>query len=183
MKTDIWMPIYIGDYIKDTMGLSAEQHGCYLLILMDMWTHDGWIPSNPEYLSRIARVSEERWRTHIRVALHHFFREDESVITHDRLLSELNQSKARRIKAQENGRKGGRPRTQKEPTGLPIANPTLNPERTSSPSPSHTKNSLKMKKLQIDLQPSVNGDDKVNDYLNTLPNWHYWTVRKEPWEE
>ena len=36
-KTDIWMPLYIGDILADTSHLDAERFGCYMLWLMHYW--------------------------------------------------------------------------------------------------------------------------------------------------
>lgn len=32
------MPIYVGDYLRDTIGLSHAQHGAYLLSIFKYWS-------------------------------------------------------------------------------------------------------------------------------------------------
>lgn len=36
-----WMPMYWGDYLRDTKHLSLEEHGAYLLLIAHYWTHGG----------------------------------------------------------------------------------------------------------------------------------------------
>lgn len=70
MKTP-WMPLYVGDYIADTRGLSALEHGAYLLLIMEYW-QTGRLPDDEVRLARIACVTDKEWRA-IRSTLLKFF--------------------------------------------------------------------------------------------------------------
>jgi uncharacterized protein YdaU (DUF1376 family) len=59
-KNDIWMPLYIGDYLAATPHLSAEESGAYLHLLMHQWKN-GSLPADSEALRRIARVEKDAW--------------------------------------------------------------------------------------------------------------------------
>lgn len=92
-KADIWMPLYIGDYLADTAHLSTEEHGAYLLLLMQAWMSDGLLPDDDARLMRICRVSADRWKEsgpYIR----QFFVKTKHGLRHKRIDVELAKSEA-----------------------------------------------------------------------------------------
>jgi len=89
-KTDIWMPLYIGDYLADTARLTTEQHGAYLLLLMDYW-RNGKLPDNDQILAQITKLTPDAW-SNARAMLSQFFCIENGFWIHHRVEQELKNS-------------------------------------------------------------------------------------------
>jgi len=71
-KSDTWMPLYIGDYLADTMALNAQEHGAYLLLIMHYW-RTGPLPDDDRALAAIARVERKAWVSDVGPVVREFF--------------------------------------------------------------------------------------------------------------
>lgn len=91
-RHDTWMPLYVGEYLADTMELNAEQHGAYLLMLMHAWKSDGKLPADPARLCQIARMSPQQW-SRSEPLLREFFNCGPDAWTHKRVVNELGKAK------------------------------------------------------------------------------------------
>jgi uncharacterized protein YdaU (DUF1376 family) len=93
-----YMPLFWGDFLANTMDLSAQEAGAYLFLIAHAWEHDGKIPSKPVRLARIAHVRQDQWKK-VWDALEHFFettrggpsisRTIDQWYTHGRVVDEL----------------------------------------------------------------------------------------------
>ncbi|RJO72831.1 MAG: DUF1376 domain-containing protein [Myxococcales bacterium] len=137
-KPDIWMPLYIGDYLADTIGLSHAQHGAYLLAIMAYWRKGGPLSeaeaqaimgSEAASLARFFNITDDGW-------------------SHSRIDSELASAETRREKKSQAGRKGNAVRYNCDSTdtstgsqcdSTAIANPRSSPSPSPSPSPSQSE--------------------------------------------
>lgn len=86
-KYDVWMPLYIGDYLADTQRLSTEQHGAYLLLLMDYWRH-GAPPDDDAVLARIVGLTPTAWRK-MKPVIAGFFQPEGGKFVHPRVEREM----------------------------------------------------------------------------------------------
>ena len=81
-----YMQLYVADYLADTMHLTTEEHGAYLLLIMNYWQTGKPIPKNR--LSKIARMDNDRWTT-VEVSLIEFFNDTGTEWVHDRIERDL----------------------------------------------------------------------------------------------
>lgn len=72
-KTDYWMPLLIGNYLRDTQHLDATRHGCYLLWLMHYWTK-GPLPDSIDDLVMLGRLRGDDAPSIAQAMLKEFFR-------------------------------------------------------------------------------------------------------------
>lgn len=86
-----FMQLYVSDFVGDTLMLSAEHVGAYMLLLIALWNAKGTLPNDEKKLARVARVSLKKWRA-IAPDLMPFFEVEEATITHGRLQKELQKS-------------------------------------------------------------------------------------------
>ena len=56
-RVDAWMPMWIGDYLADTMTLTRDLHGGYLLMLFAYWRNRGPLLDDDDDLAAIVRCS------------------------------------------------------------------------------------------------------------------------------
>lgn len=106
MSTTPFMQLYVGDYLADTLHLTTEQHGAYLLLLMTMWRADASLPNDPAKLARIARVSAKRWPS-VWSEIAPFFVVDGDTITNPRLTKEHQKAVSISQERRNAGKKGG----------------------------------------------------------------------------
>ena len=104
------MPVFIGDYLADTMHLSTEQHGAYLLLLFHLWRR-GSLRDEDAVLAQISGLGESAWKQH-RQVLAEFFRIHGGLWQHARVEKErarvaaTTQSKAKKAKLAASSRWG-----------------------------------------------------------------------------
>lgn len=121
-----FMQLYVSDFVGDTLDLSTEGIGAYMLLLMAMWNAGGSLPDDDTKLARITRLTVKKWRA-IAADLLTFFERDNGRITHQRLSKELQKSESKSNSRASAGSIGGKAKALKD-KNAPLANATPMPQ-------------------------------------------------------
>lgn len=81
-----YIQLYVADYLADTMHLTTEEHGAYLLLIFNYWQTGKPIPK--PRLARIARLSNDRWIS-VEASLSEFFNDNGNEWEHKRIEADL----------------------------------------------------------------------------------------------
>ncbi|MEJ1367980.1 MAG: DUF1376 domain-containing protein [Candidatus Sedimenticola sp. (ex Thyasira tokunagai)] len=57
----IWMPVYIGDFLKTTNHMAAAETGAYIRLCLHYWTTGKPLPDDDTRLARITGQTVEEW--------------------------------------------------------------------------------------------------------------------------
>lgn len=147
-KTDVWMPVYIGDYLADTSHLSTEEHGAYLLLMFHYW-RTGPLPNNERRLAAIAGLTGDAWSNAWALLKDFFIPSEDGALHHKRIDHELKEAAEKRQKSTERAEKAARARwdhapsnAQASPQALlkecPSPSPSPKKETSGKPDPRHT---------------------------------------------
>ena len=163
-KVDIWMPLYVADYISATSRLTTEQHGAYLLLFMDYWKN-GAPPDNDQVLAQITKLSHDAW-SNARTMLEGFFDVCDGHWFQHRLESEMVKANHNKTANSKRGKAGAAARWgKKDASSIPDASVEECPADSTSPSPTPSNNKRKEK------APSVACPDFVSQQV-----WDDWMI-------
>jgi len=155
-RPDSWMPLYWGDYLRDTMHLRTEGHGAYLLLIGAYWTSGMPLPDDDEHLAAVSRLDMKAWKR-LRPTLERFFDVSDGAWRHKRIDAELDKANAISEARRAAGRMGGRP---KQIESKPKANGLPEPK-------------------QNETQPQPQPQPPSSAAWDGYAVWEFWQARRE----
>ena len=179
-KTDMWMPIYIGDYLSDTTRLTTQQHGAYFLLMMDYWK-SGPPPDDDVVLAQITKLTSDAWSI-VRASLEHKFSIKNGRWIHNRIDKEIILAKKKSVDASAKAKVAANKRWGKDNKNASSntksntkSNTQAMPEQCPSPSPSPL-----IKTNTLSQAPKFNFKDELKKLGVTDQHADDWLqVRKE----
>ena len=182
-----WYPMYPGDFIRDTIHLSAEDVGCYIRLINHYYSTGKPIPDDIQVIRKIIGESLQKTRKKLEV-FDNFFERKDGFLRHERIDKELAKSKYLNEKLSEAGRKGGkktqaqaqaRPQPQPQPhkdISRPHPRPCDIQQKTEGENESPEPTENKPKRATVPYQAIV---DLYHEILPELPRCEIITTKRK----
>tara|TARA_R110000850_G_scaffold20074_1_gene60017 strand:+ start:916 stop:1689 length:774 start_codon:yes stop_codon:yes gene_type:complete len=166
MSKTPFMPLWVSDFLGDTLDLDASEIGAYMLLLMAQWNRDGnSLPNDQKKLQRIARCGRN-WAK-VWGNINRYFDVDANGVFSSRLRLEAQNVASKREVNARNGALGGKAKSLNL-NDVPIANATETLQRNLSipePEPYKEKRDTSVS-LKKRASLSVNVDADVIQILS-----------------
>lgn len=162
-----YMPLYIADYLCDTQHLTTEEHGAYLLLMMNYWQTGKPIIENR--IPFIARLNGNA--TTVVETLKEFFNvTDDGLWIHDRIERDLEKVRASSRRASEAGKASARAKAAKKAGKQTERQPESNDrcravEGSVEPQINHTDTDTDTEVINTPLNPPRGKGDDETDLL------------------
>lgn len=127
MSRTPFMPFFVDAYVGDTMHLTTEQHGAYLLLLFAMWRAGGVLTDDNFQLARVTRMTPKKWLK-VRAVLSPLLDMRDQKISQKRLRKEWEYVAQKSTVNAINGIIGGKAKALKYNNAV-LANATVSPQR------------------------------------------------------
>lgn len=157
MSSRPWMPLYVADFQLDTLDLSADQVGVYMIMLMLAWRrHDGALPNDMEWLRcslkrRIANFHGHQFNRIVPGLLQRYFTLRNGKWQNKRLTKERQISR----KLSANNKQKARKRWARDKEINKLSNAVALPlQSQSQPQPQEDISSLRSENARVRASPS-----------------------------
>jgi uncharacterized protein YdaU (DUF1376 family) len=141
-----WMPIYWGDFLKDTMHLSTEEKGAYLLLIAHYWSTGRAVKNDKILIKNVCGLSPKKLQNVLA-----FFTEKDGFLYHARIDEELR--KAIENKDMQRKRTESATAARRLNKADVTTNVTLDVTLSPSPSPSPLREESKGERARESLAP------------------------------
>jgi len=99
------MQLYVSDYLADTAHLTAQQHGAYMLLLMNYWQRGKALDNHNDRLAHVARLSPEQWADDKEILAEFFDVDENGIWWHSRIENDLEKVREKSVKASTAGKR------------------------------------------------------------------------------
>lgn len=172
-RVDTWMPIYWGDYAKDTGHLGAVHHGAYLMLIKHYWVTAKPLPADDSQLWRISCMNSLAAWLKIKAMILAFFEERDGFLHHERIEEEIAKAEGNAERRTEMARRAAEARWKKDASGMPGACPPPSSPPADKP---HGEIST------VAARASASPDGPPRTPLPSSAKWRERLDNHRPWE-